>query len=85
MAVADMAMKIEAARLLTYRACAIIDAGDPDRELNAVGAMAKTFASDVASGGDHQRRPASRWLRPYTSDFPTMSGSCGTQDHPDPG
>ena len=46
--VSDMAMKIEAARLLTYRACAIIDAGDPDRELNAVGAMAKTFASDVA-------------------------------------
>ena len=46
--VADMAMKIEAARLLTYRACAIIDAGDPDGELNAVGAMAKAFASDVA-------------------------------------
>ena len=45
---ADMAMKIEAARVLTYRACAIIDEGDPDGELNAAGAMAKAFASDVA-------------------------------------
>ncbi len=45
---ADMAMKIEAARVLTYRACALIDQGDPDGELNAAGAMAKAFASDVA-------------------------------------
>jgi alkylation response protein AidB-like acyl-CoA dehydrogenase len=45
---ADMAMKIEAARMLTYRACAIIDQGDPDGDLNAAGAMAKTFASDAA-------------------------------------
>ncbi|MGH9115315.1 MAG: acyl-CoA dehydrogenase family protein [Acidimicrobiales bacterium] len=45
---ADMAMKVEAARALTYRACAIIDAGDPDGELNAAGAMAKCFAGDIA-------------------------------------
>jgi alkylation response protein AidB-like acyl-CoA dehydrogenase len=45
---ADMAMKIEAARALTYRACAIIDEGDPNGEINAAGAMAKAFASDVA-------------------------------------
>jgi alkylation response protein AidB-like acyl-CoA dehydrogenase len=45
---ADMAMKIEAARTLTYRACALIDEGDPGGELNAAGAMAKAFASDVA-------------------------------------
>jgi alkylation response protein AidB-like acyl-CoA dehydrogenase len=45
---ADMAMKTEAARTLTYRACAIIDEGDPDGELNSVGAMAKCFASDTA-------------------------------------
>ena len=45
---ADMAMKIEAARGLTYRACAIIDQGDPEGELNSAGAMAKAFASDVA-------------------------------------
>ena len=33
---------------LTYRACAIIDEGDPEGDLNSVGAMAKAFASDVA-------------------------------------
>ncbi len=45
---ADMAMKTEAARLLTYRANSLIDEGDPDGELNSVGAMAKCFASDTA-------------------------------------
>ena len=45
---ADMAIKIEAARALTYRACAIIDEGGPDGELTSTGAMAKCFASDVA-------------------------------------
>jgi alkylation response protein AidB-like acyl-CoA dehydrogenase len=65
----DMAMRIEAARGLTYRACAIVDEGDPEGELNAIGAMAKAFASDVAMdvttnavqllGGNG-----------YTSDFP---------------
>jgi len=46
--VADMAMKTEAARGLVYRACALIDEGDPDGELSSIGAMAKCFASDVA-------------------------------------
>jgi alkylation response protein AidB-like acyl-CoA dehydrogenase len=46
--VADMAMKIEAARALTYRACALIDEGDPRGELNSLGAMAKCLASDAA-------------------------------------
>jgi alkylation response protein AidB-like acyl-CoA dehydrogenase len=46
--VADMAMRIEAARGLVYRACALVDDGDPDGELTKVGAMAKAFASDVA-------------------------------------
>jgi alkylation response protein AidB-like acyl-CoA dehydrogenase len=45
---ADMAMKTEAARGLVYRACALIDEGDQQGELNAVGAMAKCFAADVA-------------------------------------
>jgi alkylation response protein AidB-like acyl-CoA dehydrogenase len=66
---ADMAMKTEAARSLVYRACALIDEGDPDGELNSIGAMAKCFASDAAMavtvdavqllGGNG-----------YTSDFP---------------
>jgi len=46
--VADMATKIEAARGLVQRACAIIDEGDPNGELTLAGAMAKCFASDVA-------------------------------------
>ncbi|MGH9102982.1 MAG: acyl-CoA dehydrogenase family protein [Acidimicrobiales bacterium] len=46
--VADAAMRIEAARGLVYRACAALDAGDPDGELTKLGAMAKCFASDVA-------------------------------------
>jgi alkylation response protein AidB-like acyl-CoA dehydrogenase len=45
---ADMAMRVEAARGLVYRACAIVDAGDPSGELAKIGAMAKCFASDVA-------------------------------------
>ncbi|HUQ39563.1 MAG TPA: acyl-CoA dehydrogenase family protein [Acidimicrobiales bacterium] len=45
---ADMAMKTEAARLLVYRACGLIDEGDPRDELSMAGAMAKCFASDTA-------------------------------------
>ncbi len=45
---ADMAMRIEAARGLVYRACALVDEGDPDHELSKIGAMAKCFAADVA-------------------------------------
>ncbi len=45
---ADMAMRTEAARLLTYRACALIDEDDPDGELTMAGATAKCFASDTA-------------------------------------
>jgi alkylation response protein AidB-like acyl-CoA dehydrogenase len=46
--VADMATRLEAARTLVYRACALIDAGDPRGELTMIGAMAKAFASDTA-------------------------------------
>jgi alkylation response protein AidB-like acyl-CoA dehydrogenase len=45
---ADMAMKTEAARGLVYRACALIDEGDPRNELTMAGAMAKCFAADTA-------------------------------------
>ena len=46
--VADAAMKVEAARNLVYRACALVDEGDPHNDLGKIGAMAKAFASDVA-------------------------------------
>ena len=45
---ADMAMKTDAARGLVYKACALVDEGDPRGELTLAGAMAKCFASDVA-------------------------------------
>jgi alkylation response protein AidB-like acyl-CoA dehydrogenase len=45
---ADMALRTEAARTLVYRACSLVDAGDPEGELTMVGAMAKCFASDTA-------------------------------------
>lgn len=45
---ADMAMRTEAARLLVHKACALIDEGDPRKELTMAGAMAKCFASDTA-------------------------------------
>jgi alkylation response protein AidB-like acyl-CoA dehydrogenase len=46
--VADAAMRVEAARGLVYKACAMADEGDPTNELSMTGAMAKCFASDVA-------------------------------------
>jgi alkylation response protein AidB-like acyl-CoA dehydrogenase len=45
---ADMAIRTEAARTLVYRACSLIDAGDPEGTLGYVGAAAKSFASDTA-------------------------------------
>ncbi|MFZ1063405.1 MAG: acyl-CoA dehydrogenase family protein [Acidimicrobiales bacterium] len=45
---ADMAIRTEAARALVYRACATIDAGDPEHQLTYLGAAAKSFASDTA-------------------------------------
>ncbi len=45
---ADMAMRTDAARLLTYRACALIDEGDTNGELTSAGAMAKCMAGDTA-------------------------------------
>lgn len=46
--VADAAMRIEAARGLVYRSCAMADLDDPHGELGMAGAMAKCYASDVA-------------------------------------
>jgi alkylation response protein AidB-like acyl-CoA dehydrogenase len=46
--VADAGTKIEAARTLVHKACAMVDDGDPHGELSMTGAMAKAYASDVA-------------------------------------
>lgn len=44
--VADALTRIEAARALTYRACAQVDQGSPEAQVAA--SMAKNFASDMA-------------------------------------
>ena len=79
---ADMAMKIEAARALTYRACAIIDQGDPDGELNAAGAMAKAFASDVAMEVTTNGVQLLGGYG-YTIGLPDGAVHARRQDHPD--
>ena len=43
---ADMATQVEAARLLVYRACSMVDSGAPG--VPRAAAMAKLFASDTA-------------------------------------
>ena len=45
---ADMATKIEAARLLVYKAAAEADAGVAGKALAPIAAMAKLFATDIA-------------------------------------
>lgn len=45
---ADMAIRTEAARALVYAACSTVEAGDPEGNLNYLGAAAKSFASDTA-------------------------------------
>ncbi|MGH9094450.1 MAG: acyl-CoA dehydrogenase family protein, partial [Acidimicrobiales bacterium] len=66
---ADMAIKTEAARALTYRACAMIDEGDPDGELTAAGAAAKCFAADTAMAVTTDGVQLLGGYG-YTSDFP---------------
>ena len=67
--IAEMQMRTEAARSLVYRACGIIDAGDPGGNLGMFGAMAKCFASDTAMA---VTTDAVQLLggNGYTSDFP---------------
>lgn len=66
---ADAAMRIDAARGLVHRACAMADLGDPHGELSMTGAMAKCFASDVAM---QVTTDAVQFLGGYgyTNDFP---------------
>jgi alkylation response protein AidB-like acyl-CoA dehydrogenase len=69
---ADMAMAIEAARLLVWRACAAVDAGD---DAGLLGSYAKAFAADTAmhvttdavqilgGAGVMRDEPVEKWLR----------------------
>jgi alkylation response protein AidB-like acyl-CoA dehydrogenase len=69
---ADMAMEIEAARLLVWRACAALDAGE---DAGLIGSYAKAFAADTAmrvatdavqvlgGAGVMRDHPVEKWLR----------------------
>jgi alkylation response protein AidB-like acyl-CoA dehydrogenase len=69
---ADMAMEIEAARLLVWRAC---DATDQGRDAGLLGSFAKAFAADTAvrvaldavqvlgAAGIMRDHPVEKWLR----------------------
>jgi len=65
---ADMAIRTEAARALVYRACATIDAGDPENQLTYLGAAAKSFASDTAMSVSTDA--SSSWWLGFTKEFP---------------
>jgi alkylation response protein AidB-like acyl-CoA dehydrogenase len=69
---ADMAMLIEAARLLVWRACAALDAGE---DAGLLGSYAKAFAADIAmavtteavqvlgGAGIMRDHPVEKWMR----------------------
>ncbi len=63
---ADMAMEIEAARLLVWRACAALDAGD---DAGLLGSYAKAFAADAA-------------MRATTEAVQILGGAGIMSDHP---
>ncbi len=63
---AEMAMEIEAARLLTWRACAALDAGE---DAVVLGSYAKAFAADAA-------------MRTATDAVQILGGAGVTRDHP---
>ena len=46
--IADMAMKIEAARQLVYKAASLLDQGKRGKEVTGIISMAKCFSTDVA-------------------------------------
>jgi alkylation response protein AidB-like acyl-CoA dehydrogenase len=63
---AEMAMEIEAARLLTWRACAAVDAGE---DAGLLGSYAKAFAADTA-------------MRVTTDAVQVLGGAGVMRDHP---
>jgi alkylation response protein AidB-like acyl-CoA dehydrogenase len=86
---ADMAMEIEAARLLVWRACAAIDAGE---DAGLSGSYAKAFAADTAmrvtteavqvlgGAGIMADHPVEKWLRD-AKVFQVVEGTSEIQRH----
>ena len=86
---ADMAMTIEAARLLVWRACAALDAGE---DAGLLGSYAKAFAADTAmrattdavqvlgGAGVMRDHPVEKWLRD-AKVFQIVEGTSEIQRH----
>ena len=86
---ADMAMEIEAARLLTWRACAALDDGE---DAGLLGSYAKAFAADAAmrattdavqilgGAGIMRDHPVEKWLRD-AKVFQIVEGTSEIQRH----
>ncbi len=86
---ADMAMEIEAARLLVWRACAALDAGE---DAGLYGSYAKAFAADTAmkvatdavqvlgGAGIMRDHPVEKWLRD-AKVFQIVEGTSEIQRH----
>jgi alkylation response protein AidB-like acyl-CoA dehydrogenase len=86
---ADMAIEIEAARLLTWRACAAIDAAE---EAGLLGSYAKAYAADAAmratteavqvlgGAGVMRDHPVEKWMRD-AKVFQIVEGTSEIQRH----
>jgi alkylation response protein AidB-like acyl-CoA dehydrogenase len=86
---ADMAIEIEAARLLTWRACAAIDASE---EAGLLGSYAKAYAADAAmratteavqvlgGAGVMRDHPVEKWMRD-AKVFQIVEGTSEIQRH----
>ena len=79
---ADMAMRIEAARGLVYRACTVADADDPDGELGEARRDGEVLRVRRGDAGGDRRRPAARRLRLHQG-VPGGALHARRQDHPD--
>ncbi len=77
---ADMAMKIEAARLMVYTAAARAERGEPN--LGFISSAAKCYASDVAMEVTTNAVQLFGGYG-YTVDFPRRAVHARRQDHPD--
>ena len=60
---AEMALKVELARTMVYRACSLIDQEPDSREIKKLASMAKWSASDAAMSVTHRRGAALGRLR----------------------
>jgi alkylation response protein AidB-like acyl-CoA dehydrogenase len=88
---ADMAMEIEAARLLVWRACEAIDRGEADAA-GLLGSYAKAFAADAAmrattdavqilgGAGIMRDHPVEKWMRD-AKVFQIVEGTSEIQRH----